>query len=293
MGRYVRLRIQETPAFQKAIEQQERVRMPMMSVLRDHPKALVLGTMMSVATFVLFYLMTVFTLSWGTNALGYPRQQFLMIQLFGILFFAATIPWSAKLADRHGRRRTLLWVSAAIAAFGLVLAPLFGSGVPGMTLTLVIGLALMGLTYAPPGTILSAPFPPAVRYTGAPLPFHPPRIPAATMPWSAKLADRHGRRRTLRWGSAAIAAFGLVLAPLFGSGVPGMTLTLVIGLALMGLTYGPLGTILSELFPTAVRYTGASLTFNLAGIVGASLAPYIATYLARQDRKRTRLNSSH
>src|SRR3546814_9432538 len=87
--------------------------------------------------------MTVFTLSWGTNALGYPRQQFLMIQLFGILFFAATIPWSAKLADRHGRRRTLLWVSAAIAAFGLVLAPLFGSGVPSMTLTLVIGLALM------------------------------------------------------------------------------------------------------------------------------------------------------
>src|SRR3546814_268668 len=155
MGLYVRLRIQETPAFQKAIEQQERVRMPMMSVLRDHPKALVLGTMMSVATFVLFYLMTVFTLSWGTNALGYPRQQFLMIQLFGILFFAATIPWSAKLADRHGRRRTLLWVSAAIAAFGLVLAPLFGSGVPGMTLTLVIGLALMGLTYGPLGTILS------------------------------------------------------------------------------------------------------------------------------------------
>src|SRR3546814_13088238 len=59
-----------------------------------------------------------------------------------------------------------------------------------------------------------------------------------------------------------------------------MTLTLVIGLALMGLTYGPLGTILSELFPTAVRYTGASLTFNLAGIVGASLAPYLAPYLA-------------
>jgi MFS family permease len=48
----------------------------------------------------------------------------------------------------------------------------------------------------------------------------------------------------------------------------------------MGLTYGPLGTALSELFPTTVRYTGASLTFNLAGIVGASLAPYIATWLA-------------
>ena len=48
----------------------------------------------------------------------------------------------------------------------------------------------------------------------------------------------------------------------------------------MGLTYGPLGTVLSELFPTSVRYTGSSLTFNLAGIFGASLAPHIATWLA-------------
>jgi len=52
-------------------------------------------------------------------------------------------------------------------------------------------------------------------------------------------------------------------------------------LSLMGFTYGPLGTALSELFPTAVRYTGSSLTFNLAGIFGASLAPYAATWLAR------------
>jgi MFS family permease len=48
----------------------------------------------------------------------------------------------------------------------------------------------------------------------------------------------------------------------------------------MGLTYGPLGTALAQMFPTAVRYTGASLAFNMAGIFGASLAPYIATWLA-------------
>jgi hypothetical protein len=58
-------------------------------------------------------------------------------------------------------------------------------------------------------------------------------------------------------------------------------LLLIIGLGLMGLTYGPLGTALAGLFPTSVRYTGASLTFNLAGILGASLAPYAATWLAR------------
>ena len=55
---------------------------------------------------------------------------------------------------------------------------------------------------------------------------------------------------------------------------------LIIGMALVGVVYGPLGTVLSELFPTSVRYSGSSLTFNLAGIFGASLAPYIATFLA-------------
>ena len=78
-----------------------------------------------------------------------------------------------------------------------------------------------------------------------------------------------------------LALFGLVFAPMFAAGTAGALLTLIVGLSLMGMTYGPLGTVLSELFPTAVRYTGSSLTFNLAGIFGASLAPYIATYLAR------------
>ena len=54
-----------------------------------------------------------------------------------------------------------------------------------------------------------------------------------------------------------------------------------LGLSLMGFTYGPLGTVVSELFPTPVRYTGSSLAFSLAGILGASLAPYIATWLAK------------
>lgn len=80
--------------------------------------------------------------------------------------------------------------------------------------------------------------------------------------------------------SAGIVLFGLALGPLFSGNVTGVVLTMVIGLSLMGMTYGPLGTILSELFPTAVRSTGSSLSFNLAGIFGASLAPYIATWLA-------------
>jgi MFS family permease len=82
--------------------------------------------------------------------------------------------------------------------------------------------------------------------------------------------------------NGAMLVFGLVFARLFEAGAPGATAATALGMALMGLAYGPLGTVLAELFPTAVRYTGSSLTYNLAGIFGASLAPYIATWLATE-----------
>jgi metabolite-proton symporter len=189
VGLYVRLKISETPVFREAIVREERVKVPMLTVFRDHPRTLILGTLISLTAFVLFYLVTVFALSWGTRKLGYTREEFLLIQLFGILFFAVTIPWSAKLAEQ-GRRRMLMMVNAAIFVFGLLMAPMLSAGLIG-----------------------------------------------------------------------TIAA-------------------VVIGMSLMGLIYGPLGTVLSELFPTAVRYTGSSLTFNLAGIFGASLTPFAATWLA-------------
>ena len=55
---------------------------------------------------------------------------------------------------------------------------------------------------------------------------------------------------------------------------------LALGFSLVGFTYGPLGSALASLFPTPVRYTGTSLAFNFAGILGASLAPYLANRLA-------------
>ncbi len=189
LGLYVRLTITETPVFREVVSRRERVKVPMLVVFREHPGTLLMGTLVSLATFVLFYLMTVFALSWGTTALGYSRETFLLMQLVAIVFFAVTIPLSALLAER-GRRATLVGVTAGIFVFGLVMAPMLASGLTGAMIALAIGLSLMGFTY------------------------------------------------------------------------------------------GPLGTVLSELFPTEVRYTGSSVTFNLAGIFGASLAPYVATWLA-------------
>ena len=105
---------------------------------------------------------------------------------------------------------------------------------------------------------------------------------ALGIPVAALAADRLGRRLVLIVATLGIILFGLAYTQLFLAGSPGTTIVyLSLGLFLMGLTYGPLGTALAELFPTAVRYTGSSMTFNLAGIVGASLAPYIATSLAK------------
>ena len=63
-----------------------------------------------------------------------------------------------------------------------------------------------------------------------------------------------------------------------------ITLFLFIQLSLMGVIFAPMGAYLPELFPTRVRYTGASVTYNLGGIFGASLAPYIAQTLVAQGR---------
>lgn len=191
VGLYVRLKISETPTFQKVLDKNERVKIPLATVFREHSRMLAVGTVIALATFVLFYLMTVFALSWGTTALGYSRKDFLILQLFAVLFFALTIPASALLADKYGRRLIMILVSIAIALFGFLIAPMF-------------------------------------------------------------IADS----------------------------MVGMTIFLSLGLALMGMTYGPVGTMLSELFPPEIRYTGVSLTFNLGGIFGASLAPYAATWLA-------------
>jgi MFS family permease len=99
---------------------------------------------------------------------------------------------------------------------------------------------------------------------------------------SAALADKYGRSKILMVSTVIVILFGLFFARLFIPGQLSLTIGfLSFGMFLMGLIYGPLGTALAEIFPVAVRYTGASLAFTLAGILGASLTPFIATKLAR------------
>ncbi|MFX5548734.1 MFS transporter [Acinetobacter baumannii] len=191
VGLYIRLKLHETPAFQKVLDKQKEVNIPFKEVVTKHTGKLILGTIAAICTFVVFYLTTVFALNWGTTKLGYARGEFLELQLFATLCFAAFIPLSAIFAEKFGRKATSIGVCIAAAIFGLFFSSMLES-----ENTLIVFLFLCT------------------------------------------------------------------------------------GLSIMGLTYGPIGTVLSEIFPTSVRYTGSALTFNLAGIFGASFAPLIATKLA-------------
>jgi metabolite-proton symporter len=93
------------------------------------------------------------------------------------------------------------------------------------------------------------------------------------------LADRIGRRNLLIISVVLTGAFSFALGPLLAMGITGIYIFALVGLAIFGLNYGVIGAALAAPFPTAVRYTGSSITFNMAGIFGASLAPYIATWL--------------
>ena len=99
------------------------------------------------------------------------------------------------------------------------------------------------------------------------------------IPVIGKLGDRYGRREMLILTTVLIGVFSFFLPALMTNGEAVIFVFVTLAMVLMGMTYGLIGTALAAPFPTTVRYTGSSITFNLAGIFGASLAPYIATWL--------------
>ena len=113
------------------------------------------------------------------------------------------------------------------------------------------------------------------------------QMPAAvffglTIPLAGRIADLTSGRVMLIIATLFIIAYGFAFQPLFAAhNAAAVFLFLVCGFALSGLSYGALGSALATLFPTALRYTGTSVAFNFAGILGASLAAPIATWLAQ------------
>jgi MFS family permease len=209
VGLYVRFRLVEAPAFTRVIEKGAVARVPLALVFKTSWRQLVLGTFIMLATYVLFYLMTTFTLAFGTSA------------------------------------KTVDVAAAAAKAAGKPFDP--SAFVPGLGYTRneFLIMLIFGIF-----TLVSGP-----------------------------LAERFGRRRMLSVVTIGIIVFGLLFVPLSGGGIVGVMAWLILGFSLMGLTFGPMGAQLPELFATNVRYTGSGMSYNLSSIIGAAVAPYIALAL--------------
>ena len=174
IGLYVRFKLIETPSFQKAVATGEVVKIPLARVFRSNWRALILGTFIMLATYTLFYLMTTYTLTYGTTpvdapvaGLGFERNTFLVMLIVGVVFFGIFTLVSGPLAERFGRRAHLIVTTIAIILFGVSFVPLFAAGTVGVYALLIIGFTLMGLTFGPMGALLPELFPTNVRYTGS------------------------------------------------------------------------------------------------------------------------------
>ena len=192
-GLYVRVSLHETPVFAKIAAAKKQVKIPLGTLLTKHVRVTVLGTFIMLATYTLFYIMTVYSMTFSTSptGLGMPRNEVLWMLMMAVIGFGVMVPVAGLLADKYGRRKSMITITTLIILFALFVFP-----------------------------------------------------------------------------------------PLLGSGNPALVMAyLLIGLSLMGLTFGPMGALLPELFPTEVRYTGASFSYNVSSILGASVAPYIATWL--------------
>jgi metabolite-proton symporter len=216
LGLYVRLKLIETPAFTKVVESNEVAKLPLGRVFKSSWRQLILGTFIMLATYVLFYLMTTFTLTYGTKP---------------------TLEGAKAAAEKAGKPMS----EAAAAAF----VPGLGYSRNDFLWMLIAGVVFFGIF-----TLVSGP-----------------------------LAEKYGRRKMLIAVTAGIFVFGLLFVPLFSGGFAGTMGLLILGFSLMGLTFGPMGALLPELFPTNVRYTGSAISYNFSSILGAAVAPFIAVAL--------------
>jgi MFS family permease len=218
LGLYVRLKIAETPAFREAIEKKERVRMPIATLFSQYLKPTLLGAIAMIVCYTLFYISTVFSLSYGVSTLHFTREKFLGLLCFAVIFMAIATPLSALASDKFGRRPVLIVGCIAAILSGFTMAPLLGSGdTYAVALFLTIELFLMGVTFAPMGALLPELFPTNVRYTGAGVAYNVGGILGASVaPYIAQLLANRGG---LAWVggyvsvAAAISLIGVLCVP--------------------------------------------------------------------------------
>ncbi|OKJ68634.1 MFS transporter [Streptomyces sp. CB02460] len=170
VGLVVRLRVTESPSFDRARQEDEVVRFPLADALKAGLPRLAVTLLAVVANSAVAYVFMVFTLSYGTKHLGFD-QQFLVLGVSGaaVLWFVSIPVWT-KIADRKGRRTLFIGGSVAILLWCAVFFPLLDTGNRATALLALAGMGLIiPVTHCVQGAIIADTFPVRVRYSGTSL----------------------------------------------------------------------------------------------------------------------------
>jgi metabolite-proton symporter len=171
VGLFIRLRIMESPVFQRIKETRQVAKVPALELLRHDTRNVLLAAGLYCAHGVLFYAMTVYTIAYTTNAYGLSQNTYLI----GVTAAGAgqcfTIPFLGALSDKLGRRKVMMFGTLFIMAFAIPLNYMITSQVPLlMWAAVVIGICVgHNSVYSPTAALYSEMFPAHVRYSGASL----------------------------------------------------------------------------------------------------------------------------
>ena len=183
VGWYIRNRVSESRLFEQAAQEAGTPpRLPAMEVIRERPKALLLGSGLRVGENISYYILTVFSLTYLVDVAEETRSLALNALLVGAAVQFLAIPLFARLSDRIGRRPVYAFGGFALAGWSFVLFALLGSGDTGANfLALVVGLVLHGAMYGPQAAFITELFPTRIRYSGVSLAYQLTSIVAGSL----------------------------------------------------------------------------------------------------------------
>ncbi|MGA3205453.1 MAG: MFS transporter [Bryobacteraceae bacterium] len=170
VGLYIRLGILETPVFVKLVAERRIERAPVLAVLRQHPREIILTALCRMAEQAPFYLFTAFVFAYGTGVLGLKRDFLLMAVLGGATLSFISIPLFGHLSDRFGRKRVYMLGAAVTGVYGFAYFQLLDTRVAALVaVAIVLSLVPHDMMYGPQAALIAESFPGRLRYSGASL----------------------------------------------------------------------------------------------------------------------------
>jgi MFS family permease len=168
VGWYIRNRVTESPMFEAEMEAAEAPpRLPVTDVFRERPRAVLLGAGLRVGENIVYYVITVFSLTYLVDVAAESRSLALDALLIGAAIQFVAIPLIAMLSDRIGRRPVYAFGGFGLVIFMFLFFPMLASGSNALIiLAIVVALVLHASMYAPQAAFITELFPTRIRYSG-------------------------------------------------------------------------------------------------------------------------------